>query len=94
MMGELTEDFLSNPELAAKKKPEVDFNLIYRINGILEMISKAHLGKFADYCIQTPKFYLIIISISYSLTRVRKLKLRDSFRRISEVLSIQQMIGE
>ncbi|CAH0560552.1 unnamed protein product [Brassicogethes aeneus] len=52
--------FFANPELAAEIT-EVDFNLIYRLKVILEVLTsghKIHLHKFADYGLDTAKLYV------------------------------------
>lgn len=58
--GNTSRRFFSNPELAAEITG-VDYNFIYRLKVILEVISsghKVHLDKFADYCIDTAKLYI------------------------------------
>lgn len=58
--GNTSRRFFSNPELAAEITG-IDFNLIYRLKIILEVISsghKVHLHKFADYCFDTAKVYV------------------------------------
>lgn len=58
--GNTSRRFFANPELAAEITG-VDFNLIYRLKVILEVISSGHkvdLNKFADYCLETAQLYI------------------------------------
>lgn len=58
--GNTSRRFFANPELAAQITG-VDYNLIYRLKVILEVISSGHkvdFNKFAEYGIQTARLYV------------------------------------
>lgn len=58
--GNTSRRFFANPELAAEIT-RVDYNLIYRLKVILEVISsgqKVNLHMFADYCMDIIKLYV------------------------------------
>lgn len=58
--GNTSRRFLANTELASKLTG-VDYNLIYRLKVILEVISSGHkadLHKFSSYCFETAKLQI------------------------------------
>lgn len=58
--GNTSRRFFANPEVAADITG-VNYNLIYRLKVILELISSGHkvnLHMFADYCMDTAKLYI------------------------------------
>lgn len=62
--GNTSRRFFCNPKLASEITG-VDFNFIYRIKVILEVISSGHeihLQEFADYCLDTAKLYVALYS--------------------------------